>query len=85
MVDKIENITVDRMNSRDNDKILRLFYRIENIMVLQQEVNYNYTEFKNVKEVLDYWRHLYKETQLSVQKRNEIIDKIKNTCLNMKT
>lgn len=38
LVDKIENITVDRMNSRDNDKILRLFYRIEDIMVLQQEV-----------------------------------------------
>ena len=38
LVDKIENITVDRMNSRDNDKILRLFYRFEDIMVLQQEV-----------------------------------------------
>lgn len=54
------------------NKILRLFYGTE-VMVLQQEADYYHTEYKNVKEILDYLRQLYKDPQLSVQERNETV------------
>ncbi len=41
------------MNSRGDNKIPRLFYGTEGIMVLHQEVDYNYTEYENIKEIFD--------------------------------
>ena len=65
------------MNNYDDHKISRLlFFGTEDIMVLQQEVAYNYTEYENIKKILNYWRQLYKDPQLLVQERNEIIDKL---------
>ena len=44
------------MNSPGDNKIPRLFYRAKNmrIIALQEEVDYNYTEYENIKEILDY-------------------------------
>lgn len=56
LVDKIDNISLDGMNSPGDNKIPRLFYRAKNmrIIALQEEVDYNYTEYENIKEILDY-------------------------------
>jgi hypothetical protein len=81
LANKIGTISFEGMNSPGDHIIPRLFYGTEDIMVLQQEVDYNYTEYENVKEILDYWRQLYKDPQFSVQERNEIIEKIRTTYL----
>jgi hypothetical protein len=81
LANKIGTISFEGMNSLGDHKLLRLFYGTEEIMVLQQEVDYNYTEYENIKEILDYWRQLYKDPQFSVQERNEIIEKIRTTYL----
>lgn len=83
LVDKIDNISLDGMNSPGDNKIPRLFYRAKNmrIIALQEEVDYNYTEYENIKEILDYWRNLYKNPQLFVHEGNEIFNNIRNTCL----
>ena len=86
LANKIGNIAFEGMNSLGDHKIPRLFYGIKDIMVFKEEVDYNHIEYENVKEILDYWRQLYKDPQLSVQERNEIIEKIKEQLiLNMKT
>jgi hypothetical protein len=56
LANKIGTISFEGMNSPGDHKIPRLFYGTEDIMVLQQEVDYNYTEYENIKEILDYWR-----------------------------
>lgn len=53
LTNKIENITYDGMNSQGDKKIPLLFCGREDIMILQQEVNYNYTLYGNIKEILD--------------------------------
>jgi hypothetical protein len=42
LANKIGNISFERMNSPEDYKIPKLFYGIEDIVVLQQEVDYNY-------------------------------------------
>jgi hypothetical protein len=56
LANKIGNISFEGMNSPRDHKIPRLFDGTEDIMVLQQEVDYNYIEYENIKKKLDYWR-----------------------------
>ena len=81
LANKIRSITFEGMNSPGNHKIPKLFYGTKDIMVFQQEVDYNHTEYENIKEILDYWRQHYNDPQLFVQERNEIIEKIRTTYL----
>jgi hypothetical protein len=81
LANKIGSIAFEGMNSLGDHKIPRLFYGTEDIMVFKEEVDYNHIEYENIKEILDYWRQLYKAPQLSVQERNEIIEKIRTTYL----
>ena len=48
LANKIENISFEGMNSLGDHKIPRLFYGTKD------EVDYNYTEYENIKEILDY-------------------------------
>jgi hypothetical protein len=54
LINKIENIMYDGMNT-GNNKIPQLFMVLDlDIMVIQQEVEYNSIEYENIKEILDY-------------------------------
>ena len=61
------------MNSSGDNFIPRLFYGIEDILVLQTNT-YNRTEYENIIEILDYWRKLYKDPDLSIDERNRLLD-----------
>ena len=49
LANKIGNISFEGMNNPGDHKIPRLFYGTEDVMVLQQEVDYNYTKYENIK------------------------------------
>ena len=65
---KIENLTaqlnktdfkqINGMSELGDNTFPRLFYGNEVICTLQ---TYNETEYRNIVEILDYWRQLYKD------------------------
>ncbi|KAM7491994.1 hypothetical protein LguiA_034915 [Lonicera macranthoides] len=67
--------SLDGMNSSGSNQTPRLYYGTEEINTFQTE-KFNYTEFINVKEILDYWRELYKDQNLNISERNKIIEQI---------
>ena len=76
LVAKLEIISFinnDGMNSPGDNYIPSLFYGIEDIIVLQTNT-YNRTEYEIIVEILDYWRKLYKDPDISIDERNRQLD-----------
>ena len=82
LLNKIDNQNPEQtgMNNPGDNKIPRLYYGSEEIKALQTE-EFNYTEYINVREILDYWKHLYKDPILTVSERNKLIEQIQTTYL----
>ena len=68
------------MNSPRSNQTPRLYYGTEEINTLQTE-KFNYIEFINVKEIVDYWQEIYKDSNLNISERNKIIEQIQTIYL----
>jgi hypothetical protein len=78
----VNNLIIQRdvMSYAGDNKIPRLFYGTEDIMVLQNKKPKE-EEYKNIVEVLDYWKTIYKDPKASMEERNHILQQIRKTCL----
>ena len=66
------------MSEPGDKQFPRLFYGNEVIYTLQTNKE---TEYRNIVEILDYWRQLYKDPQLGIEERNKILNQIRETYL----
>lgn len=49
------------------------------MMVLQNKQP-NEEEYKNILEILDYWKNIYKDPEATMEERNHILHQIRKTC-----